>query len=295
MEEAEKEPQSGDIGKWCKDIVGSTVSMVGKVARRLTKIQNAHSASQAEYIRKLESQIEKTNACNQHPVLHASSAWNTPIQAAKPKRQKPHRLMVKATDGRSIDKLERNVKKCLEPRRLKIAFNGIEKRPKGFLVISLENKEGKQVVEAELKRQIGDGIVVSDTKKGKARIIVHEIDKSTAHEDALDSIKVQNQWLSTTTDDELVFVSEFRPINSTTRDIVLETSRTQALKIVERGYLNVEFKRCRVRPSVRNQNCYRCEESGHERARCKGNPVCPRCGGQHEVSECSHKGQTCYR
>lgn len=167
---------------------------------------------------------------------------------------------------------------------------------KGKLIIKCDNKESVDLIKNKLQSLVGEAFNLSEPKPMKPYLRINDIN-------AIDYVS----------DDELIkyIVAQNKDIFKSSADIKLIKSNKHSAKrknntihewysaiicvdkrtcdnILYKKSLRIGWSSCRVSLYVNIKRCFKCNGYNHTANNCnKADHVCPKCSGNHKISECT--------
>lgn len=137
-----------------------------------------------------------------------------------------------------------------------------------------------------------DKYVVEIQRPLKPRVKVIGFSKEVSEEEFLPKLMKQNRGL------ECFSMKVVRIIKNETRSsnqvsAILETDARGFEELIDRQRLYIGWERCRVIEATDVLRCFNCSEYGHKAASCTKTACCPKCAGDHQVSECQNDFAKC--
>lgn len=195
------------------------------------------------------------------------------------------------------EKTERDVKDFIKPANLQVRVNMLRKVQNGGILIGCENNQSLNVLSEEVQRKMGTDYKVSEIKVRKPKIIV----VGTVQEDLLDNTqlcnaiiaqnaisKVESTWVRVISKKQIREESD-----NGVYKILLEVDSHSKAQLLAREKLNMGWYRGKAYNYDDVIRCYNCSGFGHSKKYCSQKVACPKCAGEHEITECDTKIAKC--
>lgn len=191
----------------------------------------------------------------------------------------------------SAEKVREALQAAVDPIEAGWSVVNLRKRGRGVEVRTRSARDAERVTSSSALGNAGLSARVVDREM--PRVLLYDVPRELDEPRILSALKAQNS------DGSAAFagsswgrLSHFTgPRDGPTRNVVLYVSPGVRTHLVSRGRVSIGWRRCRVIDFVSVTRCYRCQEFGHVRARCKApRDVCSHCAGDHDRSACPASG-----
>ena len=181
---------------------------------------------------------------------------------------------------------EQDIKKSLDPASLKVS--GIRKGQHGKVVISCKDIENSTKLQQAALTKLDRNYDVKIPKQLLPKIKIIDIKDDISADKFVDSLRSQNEHLfedgSTV---KLMHMSKGGEESNVSYTAYLEVDGNTFKKIIENRKLNIGWSKCRVFEELKLYRRYKCWGFNHKSSNCKKEITCPKCAGEHKVSDCS--------
>lgn len=207
-------------------------------------------------------------------------------QNKNPKEKQGDTLLIRA-EGDSYAELLKKVKRDINPEDLGIEVSNIKPSKKGELLVTLKQGGDKvKRLQTEILNKLPEA---SATVLLKKKVLhVKDLDQVTNEDD----IKAAIMQISAVKESELE-IRALRPAFGNRQNVTIIMPEKEAEEIIKTGRLKVGWSSCRVAERKKDDKCYRCWETGHDKMRCKGTDrtnMCMKCTAEgHKASQCKAK------
>lgn len=151
------------------------------------------------------------------------------------------------------------------------------------------DREKSERLSAAIKERMAD-VKVENTRKEKT-VYILDVDAITTEEEVRSAV-IQNLKCSDKNGGD-VKIRSLHLNRAGSKTAVVVAPMDMATKLLDLGRIRIGWLSCRIRGGTEVLRCYRCLESGHEAAKCKGidrSKCCLRCGEEgHKVFECKNE------
>ncbi|KAK2578125.1 hypothetical protein KPH14_000865, partial [Odynerus spinipes] len=177
-----------------------------------------------------------------------------------------------------------------------IGVTKIRNAAKGAIIVGCNSEKDIEKFKEAAKKELGGKYKIEVPKKRMPRVNVLGIDQSDAElgdEELLNAIINQNPLGEIGAGDELRIIHKYTNNKTEKVDIILEMNAEYFKGIINRGMINIGYKRCKVNEYIRVIQCLKCCGYGHMAKECKKKIACRNCGEEHNHNECNSTDYTC--
>lgn len=171
-----------------------------------------------------------------------------------------------------------------------IPVMGCRNAANGGMILHCDTDEAKNKIKEIAIEKLGQNYDIKIPAELNPRVKILRMSEILSDEEVVTSLKKQNEFLR---DSNIKVIAVTKRKNGFECDTILEIDATIYKKIMEAEKLNIRFDRCRVVDSVGITRCYKCNGFSHKSTDCKNNTSCPKCAGEHKLSECRTEDLKC--
>lgn len=236
----------------------------------------------------------KSNTVNIQPIVNSRKEMSPKPsynEILKREVSKNAVLIIESKDSKcNVNTFKTNVK----PSDLGQGISNIKETNNGKLIIQCENSEQREKIKMNLEKTIGKNYTLMVPDKYNPRIKIFNAEISDTSNDQL----IENIYLLNKLDEDYTFkivkIITNQKFNKRCT-IIAETDPNLFKKLINQGYLYVEWRKCYIRESFNIIRCFNCNAFGHMKTNCpkQNSVVCYKCGGNHRGSECTSSVLKC--
>lgn len=126
----------------------------------------------------------------------------------------------------------------------------------------------------------------------RPRIKILGLSAETQSDDLLVKLKKQNN-LPERCEIKIIRLIEKRKSNSASFSALVETDAFTFDLLLKMKKVNVGWDRCKIVEAVDVLRCFKCSSYGHKANACLNALCCPKCGEEHEVTNCLSNVERC--
>lgn len=185
-----------------------------------------------------------------------------------------------ATAIRSHQEIYNSVQQTLAPLKKDVKFKDVRLNKAGKVIVILEKGQDKAKVRKQLDK-------INDAEQRELRHRRRLLVKRVPSHLSMESIKAD--MLTYQGLEEHQYNARFK-YNGRYRDLIITTDDDLALRLLNDRFV-LGYRPCQVTPDIEPDQCYHCAAFGHRallrgQLVCQNDPVCLRCGGDHNAREC---------
>lgn len=181
----------------------------------------------------------------------------------------------------------------VDPINADIKINSVKHIRNGGLVVECKDSMAADKLLQLAGEKLSSKYDVHQLKKVSPRVRAVGMSEKLENEVLCDCIIQQNSDIFSGSFDCKVL--DVKPVKNKS-DLYQATVQLDCLsykRVLEAGYLLVGLDLCRVYDAVELVRCFRCNGFNHTSKFCKRNHTCPRCGGAHELVDCTASELSC--
>ncbi|XP_068202426.1 uncharacterized protein [Palaemon carinicauda] len=251
------------------------------------------------------AKLEKTISIEHTTLLKAG--WSK-LKCLNRKRYAKYKFMTKS-EGINFSNenhkfvAKRKAKKISVTHKKPLGFSATKKK---FMLKFLQKQkmlfEEREQINGSFARNLNLGknksTYILPNIKGKLfpKIRIENIPEYYANESIIDCIKDKNPWIENLVQnvDHFKMVANLKTKVKGTRHIVIKCSPKVRKNIKVRGdKLNVLGNCVMIYDTYHVIRCVKCQEFGHRTLDCTQKLICPKCGKEHQMKDCTAKKATC--
>lgn len=194
---------------------------------------------------------------------------------------------------------------CVDPVTSEVGVSGVKHIRGGGILVSCPTRESAETLSKEVTDKLSDKYTVQEARKLNPRIRVVGLSERHAEDTFLNYLRVQNsKILEAASDIKLVSFDTVKGKGKhgeasdggrrvTIYQAVIQLDPGAYERALSAGRLFVGYDCCVVYDALDLLRCYKCSGFGHVSSSCKAKPACPRCSGDHLVTDCTSQSLKC--
>lgn len=205
-------------------------------------------------------------------------------------------LIVKPKEPKCSEETKNEVLEKIKIKELPVGVSRVTKGNKGMIIIGCESEKEINQLKLSMDTEIGADFeaIIPKQKQPKIKIVgISQEDMELEDQSILETIKVQNELDGEKFHMKIVKRGNARNKNNDDRmkrgeegTLIIETDVETHKKLINKGKVNLGWKRCKVYDFVSVLRCFKCWGYNHMAKYCKKEEVCEHCAGNHRGKEC---------
>jgi hypothetical protein len=173
---------------------------------------------------------------------------------------------------------------------------GIIRREKEVRIFT--TKENEPEITSKLKEELKSDydVKVVPAKKPRIKILnASTLDKKYTHDELSELIRNQNRSIFENADEIKIvkIIAKKDQIGMEKTIIIADVNGKLLRKIMKEKILMMNWKSCRVVEDLSITRCFQCSGYSHISKDCRRRPTCPKCNGEHQLTECQSSELKC--
>lgn len=185
------------------------------------------------------------------------------------------------------------LKKHIDP--VDFQINNMRSISKGGIIVECETKEAADQLKIRTENKLGADYEIVSPNPINPRIKILGLSEKLENDQILHYLIKQNQFLDENADIKILKVEESKNNNIRYKkfNVIIEVDNGTYSKCMKSGKMNVKWDRCRVVEAVQVIRCFNCSGFNHVAEICNKKKGCPKCAGEHLISECTSDYEKC--
>jgi hypothetical protein len=244
-----------------------------------------------QHRRQREQQHHLSRTICQQPVLLQPQAQllstNSQQQAAiapnQRRRVRQREAVIVRENGKSFADILRTLKQDVNLKDISVEIRSIRKAGDG---VKINLKKGEPQA-SKLKAAISTALSTAEIKLQTATIaiVLKDLDAECDRKEIQEALEKEMNYKVGD-----INVLSLRPAFGGTQSATVRVPLKEGRELIKQGRVKVGWVSCRIREHFPPQRCYRCWETGHKAADCKGEDRSARCFQCHKTG---HKADNC--
>lgn len=204
-------------------------------------------------------------------------------------KNKPNKVVIiQPKSKQNNKKTKEDLTAQIDPTEIPVM--GCRNAANGGVILHCDSNEAKEKIKDVAIKKLGKNYIIKTPAELNPRVKILRMTELIADDEVISSLKKQNEFLRDCT---IKVVAILKRKNGIEFDAILETDAATYKRIMDAEKVNIRFDRCRVVDSIGITRCYKCNGFSHKASDCTNNTSCPRCAGEHKVSECKAEEVKC--
>lgn len=190
------------------------------------------------------------------------------------------------------------IQKCADTRAVienknipvEFAIGCVKNLPKGGIEIKCKSNSDQSKLHKKAIEELGEDYEVIMPKLRNPKIRVTNLSAKRSETDIIECMKKQNECIK---DSELRVLRVFDVKYNETYGAIIESDPKSFNILMEKKTVVIGMDTCNVSESLSVLRCYKCCGYNHKSNTCMNKKACLRCGGEHEIKECSAERNEC--
>ena len=222
---------------------------------------------------------ERGNAISTNTYATALSANNSVVVITPTNNQ---------TSSKTIKQISEKIK------RKDYNVMGLKHGIDGKIIIRCADDETKQRLQRDAERELGQSYKVSIPKTRLPRLKIINIMENLTKDELYDCLINQNSSICGSSDLKVLHIAEGKNSSVDKFSAYIQVNGKSFVNIINEGFLNVGWERCRVFEDLKVMRCFNCSSFNHKRDKCpQQTPTCGKCAAAHSTSECGSELENC--
>lgn len=217
-------------------------------------------------------------------------------QAAKEKK-KEKVIIVKPKVQQESEATKKAIKEMVDIKSMDVGISRLKKCSNGTVIMGCETGREMETLKAVVQEKMGENFNVTESSqiKPKLKIVnVEEDELQLEDEELVSVIKRQNGM-------EEIEGREMRIVKKIIKEVdqerirrgweegfvIIEVDEETHQELLNKGKLNVGWRRCPVYNHINVRRCFKCWGYYHIAKNCIRNETCHKCSGAHKASDCT--------
>lgn len=198
--------------------------------------------------------------------------------------EKRFKLMVKSKNNETGEDTKHLLRTSINPTSMKVGILAMKNLRDGRVLIETGSREEIEKLHKAINEKCCQRLETTIPKLWNPNIVIHNIPEEVTVENAEEIIISQNPDLDLNTGNikpKFIFTS-----NKKFRNLVIEVN-SQTRKQLLQKKLKIGWLICYAEDYIRINRCFKCCRFNHRARDCRGEETCPKCAGQHNITECT--------
>ena len=250
-----------------------------------------------ELLKQLNQEIQDKNAllqellaCKNNNIMHQDvTSYADKVKTDKSStREVIPDIIVKAKNNNNTKTMEHVRNKILVD--IAVPIKKIFANKNGEVTIKCQNKIDVTRTTTLLSEKMDKDYNINAKTVNLPRVKIHDVQNDMSIQEIEVDIKNRNSFMLS---DSFSLISDYRNARKQ-RNIIMEVSPGIYENIVKNNYkLFVGFQCCKVYDIVNISLCFKCGQINHNSKKCKNEPKCLKCAGDHLTSACNSNTLKC--
>lgn len=171
-----------------------------------------------------------------------------------------------------------------------IAIDCVNNLSKGVIEIKCKNNSEQSKLHEIASKELGEDYNVIIPKLRNPKIRVTNMSVKQNNVDIIECIKKQNEFVK---DAEMKVLHLFENKYNETYGAIVEVDPRSFNVLMKEQKIVIGGDKCHITESLSVLRCYKCCGYNHKSTTCKNKKACLRCGGEHEIKECTTSRAEC--
>ncbi|XP_011868774.1 PREDICTED: uncharacterized protein LOC105562496 [Vollenhovia emeryi] len=260
-----------------------------------------------EELRNLRQEIEQIKQAmskmNKIQSNESRSASKSYAEATIKTRKTENILIVKPKEKQESETTKNTVLEKVKINMLPIGVSRMTKGNKGTIIIGCESGKEVEQLKTSMEATIGKDFETIIPKQKQPKIKIIGIDQEEMERDdqsLIETIKIQNELAERSERLHLRILKrglmEKKNEGESRREagsLILETDVETHTKLLNKGKVNIGWRKCKVYDFVSVMRCFKCWGFNHMAKHCRKEETCQHCAGNHKGNDCRTKKKKC--
>lgn len=286
-----------------KTSLSNAVKIIGELKREVEAVKKENGAIKEEVVmirkqnitllaevtkmRKGGIEEGKENKTKENKDKNKKEKVYVPTFAEKVKELTPA-IVVKANEQKSAETIMLDVKQNFSPKSSQV--QNMRKTAKGDVLIECLTKEATEEFKKNVETKLGDKYTATIAGKRRPKVVVNGMEEKFSVEEIKKYLTSQNGlFFKNESDYNIVHVFSTKKNHGFKMELCPELFHA----VMEQGRLAIGWNTCKVEEAFNVSRCYNCNAFNHQAKSCKATRLCPKCGQEHDISQCQAETEKC--
>lgn len=225
------------------------------------------------------------------PAADSFPALPTTLSFSDVIKKSENVIVIKPMDSSQNNKVTMSeIRRKISPSKKHIVK--VKNAANGGVIIECATKEDIDNLKSDAELKLGEAYKVSVPEKRLPKLRVFGISDKMSTDEIKKRLTEQNPEVFRN-DSVLNIYSVTAAVNSDRYWFKLECDPTTFSMAITKEKIRLGWDICYVSELIDVRRCFNCYAYGHHSKTCSSPPSCPKCSGDHQVSDCKSDGSTC--
>lgn len=192
-------------------------------------------------------------------------------------------IVERLSDLRKPGDVKDDIKKVINPGVMKVSVQMGKTTRGGGVLIKCNDEDDAKKVKDSIETNLRNKYKIGEPRTIKPRIKILGINMENRNDNLEELIIHQNKI---NIDDGHINMLYASPPKGSTFNAVFEGDARVLNLLKEMKKVSIGWVKCAVYEDFGIIRCYKCSKYGHVAKSCTNNDICPKCAGDHKISEC---------